>query len=648
MAKKKGALYKAARYYYMGAYRLRMKELRDTWSTAERDATLHWMWTHVATQAERDECEQLFRSKSGENTFNADDARIPAEHRAAGDPAPAAIPGPAAVPGPAVLVTTVSVAAVTAPTAPPAPPKTRVFSHMPPLKNISMELPAFDPDEGPLSTDGKRKLIDAGLADPDKEPEAKRWHGTHFLGQGATGICMHWVRTDENNNIDQRLAVRDIATMHQDQWINPIKWRDQLPTEIAVLRRLNEQQGYNHNLHRYYGHRIDGWKRRYRVYNEVCDLGNLSGALEYYSRAWRRRHTQHRWLMAHPEIGNARDLGRRGSAVQVKRDVRDARARVWAEYLDAKEENPESHKDVHFDDLTDLEDCAKEEISDDLPEVIPEAFLWQVFGQLAGAALLMHRGADPLVGEKEWKEIVHRDIHLGNIFVKPSKEGAYGSERKPDPRKPEDGIAKFAKTEYPDIVLADFDTAFWDLQNDDDEYQDNPLHYMCSDSTPELAARYPPETSWAFQTHSHTLTKQTSATDIWSIGQIMWNLLLNLPTYTAFTAPFFDHASEHTGLRQARRLNDGQPYTRTQLNRFLLTGHRPFEAPMAYSKLLRSTVRACLQYMPADRVGVRELKKITEMARAKALAEEGEGALWVGVDGGMERYRVGAAFVGAT
>jgi hypothetical protein len=43
-------------------------------------------------------------------------------------------------------------------------------------------------------------------------------------------------------------------------------------------------------------------------------------------------------------------------------------------------------------------------------------------------------------------------------------------------------------------VLADFDTAFFDLQDDGDEYQDNPTHYMLRDKGVDatLGARYPP------------------------------------------------------------------------------------------------------------------------------------------------------------
>lgn len=128
-------------------------------------------------------------------------------------------------------------------------------------------------------------------------------------------------------------------------------------------------------------------------------------------------------------------------------DVYDTMIEVWRKYMEERDEDPENHKDKEFDSLIDLEQCATEEISEELPEVIPEAFLWQVFDQLVGAALVMQKGATPFVGETKWKEIVHRDIHFGNLFVKPCDEGVYGSDRTADSQRPGDGIARSTKTE---------------------------------------------------------------------------------------------------------------------------------------------------------------------------------------------------------
>lgn len=183
------------------------------------------MWKHVKTQAEENECEQLKRARSRDNTFGTDDAKIPDQPKRASDPAPvtagAAVPSQGATAGievpaapdaggdPGALsgtdINTQNGDGISDPTTLPQPEamaaaKHRVFSYMPSMKDMNMQLPHVC---GKLDRAGKRKLLDAGLYDPNREPEAKRWHGTHFLGRGATGSCTHWVLTDENENIIQ-------------------------------------------------------------------------------------------------------------------------------------------------------------------------------------------------------------------------------------------------------------------------------------------------------------------------------------------------------------------------------------------------------------------------------------------------------------
>ena len=90
----------------------------------------------------------------------------------------------------------------------------------------------------------------------------------------------------------------------------------------------------------------------------------------------------------------------------------------------------------------------------------------------------MQRGGEPfepLQSGEKWREIVHKDFHPGNIFVKPPKEGFLGIDGQQDDRNPEKrSFATFPKDAYPNVVLADFNTAIFDLQDDGDEYQDNP------------------------------------------------------------------------------------------------------------------------------------------------------------------------------
>jgi hypothetical protein len=142
------------------------------------------MWRH-ATDAEKNACDQLRRNLTVNNPYVVNDTRIPQHPKTVGDPAP---PAPAAVP--------------TAPAAAPAAP--RAFPHMPSQRDITFDLPRYDSyaEEGNKAA-MKRGLREAGLLHPDAEREAKRWHGTHILGEGASGIVTHWVSVDEHNNIDE-------------------------------------------------------------------------------------------------------------------------------------------------------------------------------------------------------------------------------------------------------------------------------------------------------------------------------------------------------------------------------------------------------------------------------------------------------------
>ncbi|KAJ4317772.1 hypothetical protein N0V94_004770 [Neodidymelliopsis sp. IMI 364377] len=636
MAKKaRKALYTQAKFYYMNAYRVRMKAIRQDWTTddsaIEREAD-PTVTDHAADPDEGDVMPETYVFADAATQTEVDGEREEVE----------------ASKNPAAAVQQED-----------RPVNNTNFTYMAAAAQMNARLPSMP--EGNLDGSKKRTLLEAGLGDPERERIGKRWHGAHFLGQGATGSCSLWLRTDRNDNIDERLAVRDVAAIHQNAWINPINWRDQLPREIAILRRLDEQEGAENNIHRYFGHRIDAAARRYRVYNEVCDLGSLENLLQWYSRLWRRRRNHFRWLQAHPITEQPQDEDEPVSPGGKESALRDTRAEKYQEYLDDKRKDPEHHVDKEFDDMSGLDQFCSDEFDENLPPVIPEAFLWQVFDQLAGAALIMQRGANPLVGRKKWKEIVHKDLHTRNIFVKPTEEGFFGRDPKPDPRALSDSFAKFKKSGYPNVVLADFDTAFFDLQDDGDEYQDNPTHYMLrnkgSDAT--LSARYPPEVFWDYQVLSNVTqwTKLTSATDVWGIGQIMWNLAMNLPYDSDYVAPFYDDSASSAGKTPARRLNNGKPYALTDLDRYLLTGDKPYEASGQYSDKLKTTIRQCLQYHPRFRPKIEDLKVTTETYRRNIMEEDEDSekpmvnkededpeTLIVKVEGSMNDFKVGGGY----
>jgi hypothetical protein len=59
----------------------------------------------------------------------------------------------------------------------------------------------------------------------------------------------------------QTMAVRDIGSITPSKWTSPFAWRDHLPREIAILIRLDEHKAYEHNIHRYFGLRLNMAKR---------------------------------------------------------------------------------------------------------------------------------------------------------------------------------------------------------------------------------------------------------------------------------------------------------------------------------------------------------------------------------------------------
>jgi hypothetical protein len=211
----------------------------------------------------------------------------------------------------------------------------------------------------------------------------------------------------------------------------------------VVQRRLHARNGHDHHIHRYFSHRLAFHQKRYRMFNEVCDLGNLAGALEWYSREWRRRRNHYRWIEANPDLSEVYWDYVEGNATES--DVNEQREAAWKfayavkgwpvekndggkkRKLDSVSSSVVKKVGDKFDDLDDASDFG-EWRDTDLPakpqDVIPEAFLWRVFDQLLDAFHIMGTGGDEGPENEKWQEIVHRDVHLQNIFVK-GKEGAH-------------------------------------------------------------------------------------------------------------------------------------------------------------------------------------------------------------------------------
>jgi hypothetical protein len=144
-------------------------------------------------------------------------------------------------------------------------------------------------------------------------------------------------------------------------------------------------------------------------------------ALDWYSRQWRQRRNIIWWIEATVvEIGpNSEE-----SSIVKAQDL------------------------VEHETMSDYEEWKEqEEMPTELPDVIPETFLWNVFDQLVDAFTILGTGGDDNAMGGRWKEIVHSDVHLQNVFVK-KHENAVGT---PLPANPEDGSDRFIRYEIEEV-----------------------------------------------------------------------------------------------------------------------------------------------------------------------------------------------------
>jgi hypothetical protein len=124
------------------------------------------------------------------------------------------------------------------------------------------------------------------LAYPDHaDTEKEAWRGARLLGSGAYGCSGLWVRTDAKNRIIERMAAKDCIPSH-GEWHNPSEWRMRMPREVRMhqLVETTRMPASHQNLARYRSHRTMMAKKRYRVYQDLCDGGRLHDALRTYFR----------------------------------------------------------------------------------------------------------------------------------------------------------------------------------------------------------------------------------------------------------------------------------------------------------------------------------------------------------------------------
>jgi serine/threonine protein kinase len=156
---------------------------------------------------------------------------------------------------------------------------------------------------------------------------------------------------------------------HNRDWWDHTRWRDRLPREIAIHRRIDRGRPQHaggrtayRNLVKHKGYRLMMLKRRYRLYQKYYAGGDLYNALRPTFSPW-------------------------GAELGVNNKGRPAE-----EYQDLQQ--------------------------------VPEDLIWHVFRSLVKACLFLQYGTsdrNATAPVPDWDPITHRDVHIGNVFIEPSE-----------------------------------------------------------------------------------------------------------------------------------------------------------------------------------------------------------------------------------
>lgn len=267
-----------------------------------------------------------------------------------------------------------------------SPVNTTRFHFWPQYNAGQVQLPSDD------DLDDEDRWLDGALLHPDENDN--EWFGACVLGRGVSGQVGMWVKLDPSGSVIDRMAVKDIK-FQGARWISPVHWRDRLPTDIAVQKRLEDQGGHI-NIAKYRGYRLNMMQRKYRLYNNVSDFKSVASALSYYSKMWSVRRLWAAYRM--DEEGD---------------DPVDADQ--WEDLFNKVLGMPRTFEFIR---KTEEFPVTLEEIA-----VIPEAFLWRVFQQLVEACTFLRDGAGRQMQiDREWRPILHRDLHLHKVFLQPQEK----------------------------------------------------------------------------------------------------------------------------------------------------------------------------------------------------------------------------------
>jgi serine/threonine protein kinase len=156
---------------------------------------------------------------------------------------------------------------------------------------------------------------------------------------------------------------------HNRDWWDHTRWRDRLPREIAIHRRIDRGRPQHaggrtayRNLVKHKGYRLMMLKRRYRLYQKYYAGGDLFRALRSTFSPW----------------GSSSGVNNKGRPAEQYQDLQQ----------------------------------------------VPEDLIWHVFRSLVKACLFLQYGTsdrNATAPVPDWDPITHRDVHIGNVFIEPNE-----------------------------------------------------------------------------------------------------------------------------------------------------------------------------------------------------------------------------------
>jgi serine/threonine protein kinase len=146
-----------------------------------------------------------------------------------------------------------------------------------------------------------------------------------------------------------------------------------------------------------------------------------------------------------------------------------------------------------------------------------------------------------------------------------------------------------------------------------------------------------------YQTGPGPLEKITSKADVFGVGQVMYNLVMNLPGRNGKDQePFYDNEGT-----RGKLLVNGERYNSDSLSaeqgRFM-SGQTPYEASSMYSKELKDTIRMCLRYDQKDRPTVEKLRTLVQKYAGEELQTKADGVVTLDISRKIQDLRVGKAY----